>query len=461
PAPPPPPQQQQQATPPVGNTSLLDLLRQNISATESNTPMPPPFTLPTFPEAKFDGSGQLQNASASNQLQSPSPAASVAGASIPAPAARSENQQSASLNGSPVDSSHSDLAAERQDTSGTVNDGPGEVPSSSTSPVRQADGADARPSLGDDENKSLDVEHPIGAQAENADAELSQARVLDYHGDFTWTSVLTTARIISSKIPHVVFEMTGGGSGKFESVDLSIAIVASALHPPSITMPVPPSLTSRGEVFGPSNLRKLRRERDLVRNPHAWINGALQPPTKKSNKFPKHPIASEDGGVRNFDWRHFVCNLEDEATCQDLIGCGIVDCSCKQRGGQLRPVLERTDGSEVVLLGMCYLVYQKDELVHVIASSATVMSCYTEALRELEKYIKKLTKLTEGRLSSRDVIQGLLLRFSEHLFGVASFDIICSHRVTGLKYSPRKRGPKLTIARKALMDQWRDFVADE
>ncbi|KAF4693090.1 ribosomal RNA assembly protein krr1 [Perkinsus olseni] len=226
-------------------------------------------------------------------------------------------------------------------------------------------------------------------------------------------------------------------------------------------MPVPPSLTSRGEVFGPSNLRKLRRERDLVRNPHAWINGALQPPTKKSNKFPKHPIASEDGGVRNFDWRHFVCNLEDEATCQDLIGCGIVDCSCKQRGGQLRPVLERTDGSEVVLLGMCYLVYQKDELVHVIASSATVMSCYTEALRELEKYIKTLSKLTEGRLSSRDVIQGLLLLFSEHLFGVASFDIICSHRVTELKYSPRKRGPKLTIARKALMDQWRDFVADE
>ncbi|KAF4673529.1 hypothetical protein FOL46_007019 [Perkinsus olseni] len=161
PAPPP----QQQATPPVGNTSLLDLLRQNISATDSNTPTPPPFTLPTFPEAKFDSSGQLQDASASNQLQSPPPVAPVAGASIPAPAARSENQQSASLNGS-----HSDLAAERQETSGTVNDGPSEVPSSSASPVRQADGADARPLLGVDENKGLDVEHPIGAQAENVDA---------------------------------------------------------------------------------------------------------------------------------------------------------------------------------------------------------------------------------------------------------------------------------------------------
>ncbi|EER18955.1 hypothetical protein Pmar_PMAR015792 [Perkinsus marinus ATCC 50983] len=217
----------------------------------------------------------------------------------------------------------------------------------------------------------------------------------------------------------------------------------------------------RGEVFGQSKMRKLRKQRDIVKNPHAWINGALQPPTRKSGKFPKHPIACEDGGVRNFDWKHFVCNLEDEATCQDLIGCGIIDCSCKNRGGQLRPVLERADGSEVVLLGMCYLVNQEDELKHVIANSATVMTCYTEALRELEKHIKKLSKLTEGRLSTRDIIHGLLLRFSQHLFGVANIDIICSHRVTELKYMPRKRGSKLTIAKKALVDQWRDFVADE
>ncbi|EER06798.1 ribosomal RNA assembly protein, putative [Perkinsus marinus ATCC 50983] len=122
---------------------------------------------------------------------------------------------------------------------------------------------------------------------------------------------------------------------------------------------------------------------------------------------------------------------------------------------------QRADGSEVVLLGMCYLVNQEDELKHVIANSATVMTCYTEALRELEKHIKKLSKLTEGRLSTRDIIHGLLLRFSQHLFGVANIDIICSHRVTELKYMPRKRGSKLTIAKKALVDQWRDFVADE
>ncbi|KAF4651623.1 ribosomal RNA assembly protein krr1 [Perkinsus chesapeaki] len=227
-------------------------------------------------------------------------------------------------------------------------------------------------------------------------------------------------------------------------------------------MPVPPSYSSakRGEVFGPNHLRKLRKKTDLVKNPHAWINGALQP-AGKSGKFPKFPIACEDGGVRNFDWKHFVCNLEDETICQDLIGCGIVDCSCKLRGGQLRPVLERSDGSEVVLLGMCYLVYQKEALVHVIACPATVMSCYTESLRELEKPIKKLAKLTDGRISTREIIHGLILRFSAHVFGLASLNVICSHRITQLRYTPRKRGSKLTIAKKSLVDRWRDFVADE